>query len=198
MLVLVCLLLAFIIIVMIKTGDYENNVVSVKSTVDGKLYQVQKNYSRHVQAANKLAVLSRTCHKLVKHLNDKHGKEEAVQRLVRRFDGNNISEGPVDGEYTSFSINKGEKLVFCIRYKDSRKFIDNNTLVFVALHELSHVMSESIGHTDEFWRNFKRLLRLGSTLRLYNPIDYALQPHPYCGIRITNNPMYYKKKFVKS
>ena len=30
---------------------------------------------------------------------------------------------------------------------------------FVALHELSHVMTVSVGHTQEFWENFKFLLK---------------------------------------
>ena len=31
--------------------------------------------------------------------------------------------------------------------------------MFVALHELAHVMSSSIGHTEEFWDNFRYLLK---------------------------------------
>ena len=30
--------------------------------------------------------------------------------------------------------------------------------MFVTLHELAHVMTVSVGHTEEFWTNFKFLL----------------------------------------
>ena len=36
--------------------------------------------------------------------------------------------------------------------------IDEHTLMFVSIHELSHVMTKSIGHKQEFWDNFKYLL----------------------------------------
>ena len=36
---------------------------------------------------------------------------------------------------------------------------DENTLTFVALHELSHVMTVSVGHKQEFWDNFKFILK---------------------------------------
>ena len=32
--------------------------------------------------------------------------------------------------------------------------IDMNTLTFVALHELSHIATESVGHKQEFWQNY--------------------------------------------
>ena len=36
--------------------------------------------------------------------------------------------------------------------------IELNTLVFVGIHELSHIASVTKGHGDEFWDNFKFLL----------------------------------------
>ena len=44
--------------------------------------------------------------------------------------------------------------------------------MFVALHELSHVASKSIGHTDEFWDNFKFILIESEKIGIYKPIDY--------------------------
>ena len=32
-------------------------------------------------------------------------------------------------------------------------------MTFVGIHELGHVMSKTIGHNDEFWSNFKFLLK---------------------------------------
>ena len=68
--------------------------------------------------------------------------------------------------------------------------IDENTLTFVAIHELSHIASESIGHNDEFWKNFKFLLEYAEKIKIYKPIDYKKNPKNYCGMRITDNPYY--------
>jgi len=58
------------------------------------------------------------------------------------------------------------------------------------LHELSHVMTKSVGHTDEFWGNYKFLLKEAAEIGIYDPIDYAKEPQRYCGMTITDNPYY--------
>jgi len=68
--------------------------------------------------------------------------------------------------------------------------IDSNTLMFVAIHELSHIATQSIGHTKEFWENFKFLLKESEKINIYNPIDYKKKPEEYCGISIKDNPYY--------
>jgi hypothetical protein len=51
-------------------------------------------------------------------------------------------------------------------------------------------MTESVGHTDEFWQNFKFLLENAVELKLYTPVDYKKEPENYCGMDITDNPYY--------
>ena len=68
--------------------------------------------------------------------------------------------------------------------------IDESTLTFVAIHELSHVASVSIGHKTEFWQNFKFLLENAKEAGIHNPIDYKNQPANYCGMDIHDNPYY--------
>ena len=94
-------------------------------------------------------------------------------------------------ELTAYSENKGEKLAFCLNTtKEGNKLIDINTLTFVALHELSHIMTESIGHNQEFWQNFKFLLENAKASGIYNPVDYKKDPKEYCGMKINDNPYY--------
>ena len=96
-------------------------------------------------------------------------------------------------KYTAYSLNKGEKLAFCLDTKrKGGKLIDDNTLLFVAIHELSHIASVSVGHTEEFWNNFRFLLREATSLNLYKPVDYSKHPEEYCGMEITDNPYYDK------
>ena len=113
-----------------------------------------------------------------------------VYRLVKRFQPNNITEGSSNEKYTSYSVNKGEKVVFCLRSRDKKEqLVKENTMMFVALHELAHIMTVSVGHTEEFWDNFRFLLKRAIALGLYTPEDYENKPVDYCGIKITNSPL---------
>ena len=96
-------------------------------------------------------------------------------------------------EYTAYSENKGEKLAFCVNTtKKGNKLIDENTLTFVAIHELAHTMTESIGHKEEFWKNFKFLLENAVRSHVYTPVDYSKHPISYCGMMINESPLYKK------
>ena len=93
---------------------------------------------------------------------------------------------------TSYSENKGQKIVVCLRDKTNPPnypLVDENTVMFVVLHEMSHLMTETIGHTPEFWSNFKRVLHDAVRLSIYKPVNYAHSPTPYCGMKITDSPM---------
>ena len=80
--------------------------------------------------------------------------------LEQRYNPKKIQETLPTSEHTAYSENKGEKLAFCLdKKKDgSGTLIDENTLMFVALHELAHIGTEKVGHTDEYWQNFKFLI----------------------------------------
>ena len=65
-----------------------------------------------------------------------------------------------------------------------------NTLTFVAIHELSHIMSNTIGHHQDFWQHFKFLLENAKDAGIYKPVDYKKKPESYCGMTITDNPYY--------
>ena len=62
-------------------------------------------------------------------------------------------------------------------------------MMFVAIHELAHLMSKSVGHTTEFWNNMKFLLKVGIKLNVYKKQDFNSQPKEYCGTMITDTPL---------
>ena len=78
--------------------------------------------------------------------------------------------------------------------KQGHEAIDENTLTFVALHELSHIASKSIGHTEEFWSNFKFILHEAEEIGIYKVVDYSKNNVQYCGMKITSNPYFRKNK----
>ena len=161
----------------------------VRSTVDNEEYLV-RNRDDKVEAANILANIKKNLLELVEYVELKLGHKENVQRLVSKFKPKKISESVSGTKHTSYSVNKGEKIVFCIRSKDSKeKLVDLNTMMFVAIHELAHVMTVSIGHTEEFWDNMRFLLKHAIKRGIYKRQDFKNKPVPYCGTTITDTPL---------
>lgn len=170
--------------------DGKNNEVEyLKSNVDNNTYLVRKMPDAQ-NAADLLATIRQKLMKICKYCLVEYPKNKAVARLNNKFNPNNISETGKNSKYTSYSVNKGEKIVLCLRSRDGKdKLIDENTLTFVSIHELAHIMTKSVGHTDEFWKNFKFLLETAIKLHLYQKENYELNPKPYCGITVSDSPL---------
>jgi len=175
----------------------EVEVAYVKSNIDGKDYLVRK-MSDMQQAADLLCTLNTNLKKLISNVNEKcktdssytHKNITDINRLKGNYNEEHISESSPGNTYTSYSINKGEKIVFCLRSKDNeQKLIDLNTLTFVAIHELAHLMTKSIGHEPEFWENMKFLLREGIYIGIYKKQDFNSNPVAYCGMTINDTPL---------
>ena len=191
------LLAIFIILLAIKIYKESDtfNLRCIISDVNGNKYCVRDRNKLEL-AADRLATINNKMNKLVSYLANKYPNKENVKRLVKNYNPKEIYETLPTSEYTAYSENKGEKLAFCLDTEKNSKgrLIDINTLMYVALHELSHICTESIGHTEEFWDNFKFLIKESKILGIYNPIDYKNNPARYCGMNITDNPLYDHKK----
>uniref|UniRef100_A0A6C0EPI0 WLM domain-containing protein n=1 Tax=viral metagenome TaxID=1070528 RepID=A0A6C0EPI0_9ZZZZ len=167
------------------------NVVEIQSTKDGKVYRVQ-NLPDKQEACERIADI---CEKLTKLIENYKSDPSAmgdprIKVLVSRFNPNNFSENDITADTTSYSENKGEKIVVCIRDKvPPYRFADENTVMFVLLHEMAHLMTTTVGHTPEFWTNFKRILQDAVQCGIYTPVNYSKMPTPYCGMHITDSPI---------
>ena len=166
-----------------------NEVSYVKSSVDDNQYIVQNKKDKQ-RAANILARLNKKINALIAHVKQNHPDRDGVVRLADNYDPSSISEGTEDAKYTSYSVNKGEKIVFCLRQRDEKNdddFVNENVLMYVATHELGHLMTKEIGHTKSFWDNFKFLLHEAERIDLYKKVDYAKSPVRYCGLSIRHS-----------
>jgi hypothetical protein len=161
----------------------------IVSGVDGNKYCVRER-EKIQAAADLLAKTTEKCKELVDYMGSKYPEKENVQRLVQGFNPKTVMETLPTSSYTAYSENKGEKVAFCLNKskEDNEDLIDLNTLMFVAIHELSHIMTVSIGHKTEFWENFKFLLENAKEAGLHSPEDYKKAPKEYCGMKITDNP----------
>ena len=164
------ILIAFILLFCLRIY-YESDAFNLKCIIaskDGNKYCVRERAKLEL-AADLLATVTQKMKTVVKHMEDTYPDRENAKRLVKNFRPEKVSETLPTSEYTAYSENKGEKLAFCVNTtKKGNKLIDENTLTFVALHELSHIMSESVGHKDEFWNNFRFLIDEAQKIKVYN------------------------------
>jgi len=168
----------------------EGSLKCIVSNVDGNIYCVRERIKLEM-AADLLAKATNNCKLLIRVLKDKFPDDEDVERLASKFDPTAITETLPTSTYTAYSENKGEKLAFCLnKKKGGDKLIDLNTLTFVAIHELAHIMTVAEGHGQAFWENFKFLLVHADTANIYNPVDYKNNPIEFCSLKITDNPFY--------
>jgi len=172
--------------------NYYSKLTKIKSTFDSREYYVQDKDDA-LEAANLIGQIREKIITLIEHLKKSYPNDERTQRLSNNYRENSLKEGVSDPRYTSYSVNKGEEIVLCIRNKD--KLMDLNTMIFVVLHELSHLASESIGHTDEFWTNFRWILEESINIGVYQHQEFNKKPIEYCGMSITSSPLDYVPKY---
>ena len=101
-------------------------------------------------------------------------------------------EATPDAEHTSYSVNKGESVHLCLRQRQGadENLVNENVMVFVSLHEMAHMITDSVGHEPEFWNNFGWLLKQAENLGVYQYQDFKAHPVRYCGTNITDQPRY--------
>lgn len=184
--------MSFLIIVTILKNMYQpKNITKRVSKNDLKEYFV-RDMGDSQEAAEKLSSINTKLQKLIESM-DKDDRE-GVLRIKTRYNPNTLSETEDGSKYTSYSLNKGEKIALCIRDKQNPNvFIDENTIIFVAIHELAHIMTESVGHKKEFWDNMAFLLKEAEKINIYKPVDYSKNNVEYCGMEITTTPYEFKK-----
>lgn len=168
-------------------------LVYVKSTVDNKEYLV-RNTDDKQEAANLLANIRIKLNNLKVHLESKYPDKPQIQQLKRNFeaDPSRFYESTPDSELTSYSVNKGESVHLCLRQREenNESLVQENVIMFVAIHEMAHMITKTVGHGEDFWNNFGWLLKEAEATNLYTPQDFKAHPVKYCGMSITDQPSY--------
>lgn len=166
------------------------NLKCIVSNENGNTYCVREREKIH-EVVDLLAKTSDKMEELIQKLKEKYPERNNVKRLVKKCNPKKIMETLPTSKYTAYSENKGEKMAFCVTtQKDNTTLIDENTLFFVAMHEMAHVCTVSIGHNEEFWNNFRFLIYNAKEFGIYHPENYRENPKPYCGMKISDNPYY--------
>jgi hypothetical protein len=121
--------------------------------------------------------------------NDVHN---IVGSLLLNYNPETIYENRPGLPSTSYTTGKGDELYMLLRDKDDpEKIIDYNTILFVLLHELSHIANyNDFGHGPNFWTVFKFILSEAQSSGIYIPQDYRRNPAKYSSMMIGYNPLY--------
>lgn len=163
----------------------------VKSSVDGERYYV-RNMPDKQQAADRLARVRAKLKTLRDHIAAKFPNLQFVKQIMTNFEANpdQFSESTPEAVHTSYTVDK-QKVFMCLRQRNTQEeLVNENVIVFVAIHEMSHVGTQSIGHTAEFWNNFAWLLKQAEEISVYEYTDFSAHPVEYCGVHITDSPTY--------
>ena len=172
-------------------GQYP--VVYVKSSVDVKEYLVRDLPDKQ-EASNLLAKVRIKLNNLKIHLEGKYPDKPQVKQLIQNFknDPKRFLESTPDAEFTSYIVNKGESVHLCLRQREGadESLVKEEVMVFVAIHEMSHILTESLGHGPDFWNNFAWLLKEAEIINIYKHQDFKAHPVKYCGMSITDEPVY--------
>lgn len=63
---------------------------------------------------------------------------------------------------------------------------DYNTLMYVACHELAHILCSEWGHGKDFSLHFRKLVHSAIQRGMYTYTDYTSNPQDYCGFRLSS------------
>ncbi len=146
------------------------------------------------KSANLLAEIIERIYKLRNHLKrniDKYpDNQSCIDLLCENLneERTQIYENSNSSEYTSYSVNKGEEIVFCLKSrKNPNSLHDINLMMYVAIHELAHIGCYEIGHTDLFKKIFAFYLEVAIELGIYKHVDYEIDPVEYCGMILSSS-----------
>jgi hypothetical protein len=175
----------------IGSGQYP--VVAVKSGLDGQIYKVRDMPDKQ-QAADLMAKVRLKMNKLKLHLEERFPDKPQVKQLSKNFEAeaHRFTEATPDAEFTSYAVNKGESVFFCLRQREGgdESLVQEDIITFVSIHEMGHMITRTIGHGPDFWNNFAWLLQEAEAIGIYKHRDFKAHPVSYCGMKITDQPTY--------
>ncbi len=188
--ILLVFFILFFIIYVYFSFNY-SQMTYVESNIDYNYYLVRDDNDKQ-KASNLLSKIKINIDKLTNYCYENRynykNMKPYIEQLYRRIQNSFIVESNKNSTYTSYSVNKGEQLVFCIRSKDNNeKFHDLNLLMYVVIHELAHVGCPEYGHTPLFKDIFIFLCEISIKINIYKKINFEDDNREYCGMTITES-----------
>ena len=130
-----------------------------------------------------IAVFSIVIFVITKRPRDDTHKIPMLKQIRDGFEALNPAYAtiPLAEGNSAYTDNK-TSITLCLRdpAKPSYEY-DKNTMMYVSLHELAHMITRSHGHGPEFKSNFSALLKKAADKGVYDPKKAI--PENYCGVK---------------
>ena len=175
------IIILFIIAIMYYFILRDNLVKTTGS--NNKTYYTRKNQADI--AVEQLVKIDDFLLKLNKLLVKEHPNHILIQKKLKK--SITLKELPDKSNYIAYTINKNN-LYICLRDKSGSFENEYNRIYFVVMHELAHIITKSIGHTEEYWNNYKLILKTAIDNNLYEYKNYYKEPVEFCDKKITSTP----------
>jgi len=126
---------------------------------------------------------------MVKNINKFPLYEPYIEQLKNNLSETNtvVYETDPSSQLTSYSVNKGEELSFCLKSKKTNQLHDLNLLMYVAIHEMAHIACPEIGHGDLFKKIFRKLAEEAIKIGIYKKVNFSEIPTEYCGMILSSS-----------
>jgi predicted metal-dependent hydrolase len=180
-----------IIIIYIFLFLNRNNVIYIESNT-GTRFLVYKDSDKQ-EKANLLAHLVENLYILKNHLVKNKDKFVEYKEYINLLENNFKEEKTIiyetdpESNLTSYSVNKGEEISFCLKSKKTNKMHDINLLTYVGIHEISHIACPEIGHGDLFKKIFRMFTQEAVNINIYKVTNYSEFPVEYCGMILSSS-----------
>ena len=186
-----------ILVLLLKENFYDGTVMKF-STINKEYYKLRPG-DKLEERLNNLSIIHLKLKTIVDSLrnNSEYSHIISVRNLINNWDkGITIKEIGIMENDAAYVLNK-KKMSFCLRKNSYEGELESvNLLTYVAIHELAHIMSVDIGHSDEFKVNFRFLLNYAKGITYLNPITTQIEPvyleiddtqDQFCGVKISKN-----------
>jgi predicted metal-dependent hydrolase len=186
--VLITLIIIFIYIFLFYN---KKNMVYIIGS-DGNSYLVYDDDKKQEKVERIVEIIKRI-NKLIDYLNENKNKYDEFKLYIDRLNNNFdikktfIYETDPNSNLTSYSINKGEEISICVKSKKTGEIHDINILMYVMIHEISHIACPETGHGELFKKIFKFLLEKSIELNIYIKESYIENSKEYCGMNIDSS-----------
>lgn len=200
-------IITVLVIIIIYKHQFYKQVID-----DGRVWNLS-DYDNDKEAAALMSRANDRMMKLMCHLKKKYNvdligeqpsdklhyslRQTCIDSLLDHYNPDNFYENDPKkiGSETSYTLSKGSAMYICLRSKDNpEQLVDINTLMFVLLHESSHIACPSWGHSEEFWSVFKFILSEAVECDIYKVENYQKYPKMYCGLLIDYQPILDKNR----
>lgn len=191
---ILCIIIIILIFVIMYFQIKYKDMTYIKADIDNNYYLVRNSADKNV-AANMLARIKENIIKISEYLYNNRFNEknkeyvEYIKLLYEKAPNIIIVESSQDSEYTSYSVNKGEQIIFCLRSKNNVNILhDFNLIMYVVLHEISHVACPIYdNHGPLFKKIFAFITTNAININIYKKIDFVTTPDEYCGLIINES-----------